>query len=991
MQSKPSRLNAVGQIYHDFKVTKAIEIPEVNCFLRELVHIPTGAQIMHIATEDPENLFCLSFRTIPESSNGVAHILEHTVLCGSEKYPVKDPFFAMTRRSLNTFMNALTGSDFTCYPAASQVSKDFYNLLEVYLDAVFHPNLNHLSFLQEGHRLEFTTPNDPNSPLEYKGIVFNEMKGSMASPTTRLAEVMNEALFPDITYGHNSGGDPKAIPQLSYQELRDFHQRHYQPSRCLFFFYGNMPLEGHLDFISKNTLSNAKKADPLPFLPLQPRFSEPHRLTMKYSIEPDENPENKAYIAFGWLTCNILDQETVLALSALELILMDTDASPLKLAFLKSGMCKQANIYSDAEISEVPIVVILRGCNPENADALEKVLRKSLEEIIKKGIPLQMVENVMHQLEFFRSEIGGNHSPFGLSLFMRSALLKQHGGDAEHGLTIHSLFDRLHHKNLEDPTYLTGLLQKYFLDNPHFVRIVMEPDKELAAKELSEEKETLEKIRAQLSPGEIKQIIRHAAELISFQQQQEEEDPDILPKIGLEDVPKASRRYPLDQEKAGKLDVFHHNTFTNKIVYADLTFDLPEMTFEELPLLRLLSVLMTQMGSGGRTYADTLEYIQANTGGVSAFPTLYLNAEDHRLYSPSFGIRGKALYRKAHKLFPLLRDIATSVDLSDRERLKEIILKHYTSLHSTLVNSAMKYAAALAASALDAPSSISNEWYGLGYYLAIKEIANNFDAQCDTLYSKLESLQLRLRALHNPQLIITCDSEMYQELKGHSFFGLQEIGSGPYIPWKGNISSQKIPSQGRIISSPVAFTGHIFRTLSYTHPDAPALSIASALFDNLVLHPVVREQGGAYGSGAVNNSIAGNFYFYAYRDPNICRTLSAFSQAVTEITSGNFDDSDLEESKLEIIQSLDNPVAPGSRGDVAYCWMREGRMPEVRQAFRNRLLSLTREEIIAAVKAHIAPQINKGITVVFGGKELLERENATREALGQAPFPLEQL
>ncbi len=222
MTSKPSTLNTPGQKHGAFEVTRAIEIPELDCFLRELVHIPTKAKILHIANDDPENVFCLSFQTLPDSSNGVAHILEHTVLCGSKKYPIKDPFFAMQRRSLNTFMNAFTGADFTCYPAASQVEKDFYNLLDVYLDAVFHPNLNELSFLQEGHRLEFETSSDSTTPLEFKGIVFNEMKGALSSPGSRMSEIINNALFPDITYGVNSGGDPKDIPKLTYAQLKLF-------------------------------------------------------------------------------------------------------------------------------------------------------------------------------------------------------------------------------------------------------------------------------------------------------------------------------------------------------------------------------------------------------------------------------------------------------------------------------------------------------------------------------------------------------------------------------------------------------------------------------------------------------------------------------------------------------------------------------------------------------------------------------------------------
>jgi Zn-dependent M16 (insulinase) family peptidase len=249
MLEETNALEPTGQTYKDFVITKYTKLDELQSALVELVHVPTGARVTHIANDDPENLFCLSFQTIPYSSNGIAHILEHTVLCGSEKFPVKDPFFAMTRRSLNTYMNALTGQDFTCYPAASQVKKDFYNLLEVYMDAVFYPQLKHTSFLQEGHRLELVDPQDPMGELKYQGVVYNEMKGAMSSIDSRLWEALAKKLLPDLTYAHNSGGNPKEIPNLSYQELIDFHKEYYHPSRCLFFFYGNIPLAKHLEAI----------------------------------------------------------------------------------------------------------------------------------------------------------------------------------------------------------------------------------------------------------------------------------------------------------------------------------------------------------------------------------------------------------------------------------------------------------------------------------------------------------------------------------------------------------------------------------------------------------------------------------------------------------------------------------------------------------------------------------------------------------------------
>lgn len=986
------KFQTVGQKYRDFEVTKVQEITELQCQLIELVHIPTGAQIIHIANEDPENLFCLSFQTLPTSSNGVAHILEHTVLCGSKKFPIKDPFFAMTRRSLNTFMNALTGSDFTCYPAATQVTKDFYNLLEVYLDAVFHPNLNHLSFLQEGHRLEFAIPDDPTSPLEYKGIVFNEMKGAMGSMNARMNEAINSALFPDLTYGQNAGGNPKDIPTLTYEDLVEFHQKYYHPSRCLFFFYGNMPLVTHLDFIEEHALKGIEKLPPLPPIPLQKRFSERKYFTERYPVHAEEGLEGKAVISIAWLTCYILEQEEILALSLLEAVLLDTDASPLKKALLKSGYCKQVSSYIDTDLSEVPFTITMRGCEPENRKPLEDLILATLSQIAEKGIPLHQIESALHQLEFHRSEITGDHGPYGLSLFMRSALLKQHGAFPEDGLKIHSLSEDLRKKNLANPRYFSELIQTYLIDNPHSVCIVMMPDSTLTAKEMEEEQTTLKSINESLTDEQRKKLVQQAATLSAFQQMQEEFNQEILPKLTHEDVPKIARDFTLHREKVGNLNLFHHPVFTNHILYADLVYDLPKIQEADLPMVRLFAILLSQMGCGGRNYSDNLDFIQANIGGVGASLTFNLQATNAADFSPSFYIRGKALHHKSDKLLKLILDMVSSADFSDTSRLREVIMKYFTSLQSSLNQNSLRFAVNLSASGLDYPSRIAHAWYGLEYYWKIKDIAENIDTKLHWLSEKLTEMKGRLLGLNNPHLVLTCDAGMYDELKRKDFYGLASIETKPFEPWScADYHLCSVEPQGRITPTHIAFISKVFKTVPYAHPYAPALNIAAFLCDNLVLHAKIREQGGAYGGGAICNSMAANFYFYSYRDPNIHSTLAAFDEAIDEIAAGNFDEDDLEEAKLEMIQSLDSPISPGSRGDVAYGWFREGKSHALRQQFRSTVLSLTRAQVIEAVKAEIVPQRDVGVPVVFASKDLLEKENELRLSNHEPLLKLERI
>lgn len=986
------KFQAVGQKYRDFEVTKVQEIAELQCQLVELVHLPTGAQIIHIANEDPENLFCLSFKTLPTNSNGVAHILEHTVLCGSRKFPIKDPFFAMTRRSLNTFMNALTGSDFTCYPAATQVNKDFYNLLEVYLDAVFHPNLNYLSFLQEGHRLEFAVPDDPSTPLEYKGIVFNEMKGAMGSVNARLNEAINSALFPDLTYGQNAGGNPKDIPTLTYDDLVEFHQKYYHPSRCLFYFYGNMPLATHLDFIEEHALRGVEKLAPLPPIPLQKRYSERKYYTERYPVHAEEGLEGKAVISFAWLTCHVLEQEEILALSLLEAVLLDTDASPLKKALLKSGYCKQVSSYIDTDLSEVPFTFTMRGCEPENRKPLEDLIHATLSQIAEKGIPLQQIESVLHQLEFHRSEITGDHGPYGLSLFMRSALLKQHGAFPEDGLKIHSLSEALRKKNLANPRYFSDLIQTYLIDNPHSVCVVMVPDSTLAVKEMEEERATLKSINESLTEEQRETLVKQAATLSAFQQMQEEVNQEILPTLTHEDVPKIARDFTLHREKAGNLSLFHHPVFTNNILYADLVYALPKIAEEDLPIVRLFAILLSQVGCGGRNYSDNLDFIQANIGGIGASLTFNLQATNAADFSPAFYIRGKALHHKSDKLLKLISDMITSADFKDLSRLRELIMKYYTSLQSSLNQNSLRFAVNLSASGLDYPSRIANAWYGLEYYWKIRDIAGSIDKKLPWLSEKLTEMKGKLLGLDNPHLVLTCDAAMYDELKGRDFYGLANIETKSFEPWScADYHLHKIEPQGRITPTNIAFISKVFKTVPYAHPHAPALNIAAFLCDNLVLHTKIREQGGAYGGGAICNSMAANFYFYSYRDPNIHSTLTAFDEAIDEIIAGNFDEEDLEEAKLEMIQSLDSPISPGSRGDVAYGWLREGKLHPLRQHFRTSILTITKEQVIEAVKAEIVPQRDLGVPVVFASKELLDKENDLRLSNHEPLLKLEKI
>lgn len=971
-------LNHPGNIYKGFSLVRVTQIEELQCRLYELQHINSGAEILHIATDDPENLFCLSFQTIPSNSNGVAHILEHTVLCGSKKFPIKDPFFAMGRRSLNTFMNALTGADFTCYPAASQVPKDFYNLLEVYIDAVFFPTLNKLSFMQEGHRLEFAIPDDINSPLVRKGIVFNEMKGALASPSTRLSEALNAALYPDITYGFNSGGDPKDIPQLTYEQLRDFHATYYHPSRCLFFFYGNMPLEAHLDFLGTNLLDNAEKQSKLPPIKRQERYTNPIRRKEFYPARPDDSgQQDKILIALGWLTCHILEQAELLALTVLAMTLADTDAAPLKQALQRSGLCKQVSCYLDSEVSEIPFVLMLKGCNEGQMEAIEHLVCQQLEKIYSEGIQKHLVDNALHQLELARCEIGGDSTPFGLSLFFRSVLPKHHGASPEEGLRVHSLFSALR-KTLETtPRYLEELLKKYLLTNPHRVSIELVPDNDLEEREQQQERDSLNKLQSAMSTSDKLHIAAQAKALIDYQKEQDEANLDLLPKVTLKDVPALGKEFSLAIEDVGDIKTFHHACFTNGMVYADLVFDMPALAEEELPYVRLLTLLLPQLGCSGKGYIATLELMQSCCAGIEVSLALHTQAQDFSQSAPAVMVHSHCLSRKANQMFPLIKAITQTSDFSDTDRIQEVLLKHYTSLDSSINQGGMRYATNLACSALGSSGRISYAWYGLEYFQFIRELVKNLPSILPSLIEKLKNLRERLFSTSTPQLVLCCDAAEFSKLKAAQFFqaAYWDNSASAAMAWQPKYRPNEIVSQARLIGSQVAFSTKACQTVPYCHNAAPALLLATSLMENLILHPKVREQGGAYGAGASSNATAGIFHLYAYRDPHIKRTVDVFEEALQRISDGEFDDEDLEEAKLEAIQGLDDPVAPGCRAEVAYSWLRQGKTTQMRQAFRQALLATDSSAIQDAVKTYVLNQIRSAPLITFAGRELLDREN----------------
>lgn len=957
-------LSKTGQNFGNYKLVKYKVLKDINLIYRELQHIPSKSRIIHAQADDRENLFSLSFQTLPEDSSGIAHILEHIVLCGSEKFPVKDPFFYMTRRSLNTFMNAMTGADFTCYPAASCLPKDFFHLLEVYADAVFHPKLTLNSFLQEGHRFEFEKK-AKREQLVFKGIVFNEMKGAMSAPTSRLWNKLYEALFPQLTYRHNSGGDPACIPSLTYEALKSFHHNFYHPSRGLFFFYGDIPIEKTLHFLESKVLKNVEALPPLPRLKKQKRFTQAKSLVASYPAQDLE--ATKTYLALGFLTCPISDQLNVLALQLLAIALMGNDGAPLKKAFLASGLCTQAFCSIDDEISEVPFTFVFKGVSANKQKAVETLVLDEIKKLSQTGLDAKSIQLALHQLEFSRLEISKDDGPYGLNLFFRSCLPAHHGIDPLDSLSLPSLFAQLR-KKIKDTSFQKNLLKKFFIQNKHRVRLFLKPDTQLEAIEKKQEKLTLQKMQKILSKQDIQTIKTQAKNL--QKEQDSVEDASCLPSLSLSDI--SSKPLSFSLKKIAP-NLYFRPTFTNQIHYCQLLFKAPQLTTKQIPLFKLFSQLVTQVAWGKRNYIDHLNYLQSNLGGVYSSTSIYLKKADPKFPFLVFSLSAKALYRKSPLMLKFLKAPFKKVNWHDKTRLKSLIEQHYTGLNTSLTKRALSYASKLSSSTHSQAAYLSHLTSGLPYYETIKELYENFEEKYDDLATLFQSFSEEIFKENKYIALNSCDQEFHKKIARDELF-LKKSHSPFSNPQIFQFDLGKKQREAKIIASSVAFTNLSLPSVSYLHPDSVALLLATELFENKVLHKKIREQGGAYGGGSSYNPNYGTLSFYGYRDPELYKTLQAFEESVHTIIAGDFSDADLLEAKFGVLQSWDSPLSPGSEGPFELGCLLAGKSLQLRKSRRQDLLNCTKKKIAQAVKKHVLKNWDKQALACFASKSFINEK-----------------
>ena len=934
-----------SQAHPAFKWRQSRRIASLDIGVEEYEHRATGALHYHLDSENPENVFLVAFRTVPMDSTGVAHILEHTSLCGSARFPVRDPFFMMTRRSLNTFMNAFTSSDWTAYPFASKNRNDFNNLLQLYMDAVFFPSLHELDFAQEGHRLEFAEADDSDSELMIKGVVYNEMKGAMSSPVNVLWHTMCRYLFPESTYHFNSGGDPGEIPKLGYRQLLEFHRRHYHPGNSVFMTFGDIPAGEHQALFEELALSGFKRLDTRVAIADESRYPAPIRVQERYYAQ-EGSGKHKTHVVLGWLLGHSINLDQQFRAQLLSSVLLDNSASPLLQALESSDLGISPSPLCGLESShrEMSFMAGLEGCADSGTEQVEELILTTLEQVARNGVPVEQVEAALHQLELDQREITGGSYPYGLQLILAGLPAAAHYGDPAAMLNLDPVLEILR-EQIKDPSFIPGLVRELLLDNPHRVTLSLIPDPAIAARESDAEKRRLAKIRDSLDEQQKTEILERSRRLQERQMQQD--DPEILPRIGLEDVPAEliePERQPL-QTSVGD-SVSYYAQGTNGLAYQQVVFSLPQLEEELLDCLQLYAACLGELGVGARDYAQVQICQSRVSGGIDGFSSIRAHVGDVQSNHALFSISSKCLLDKHRDLSELLHATVHELRFDEGRRLKDLLEQIQASKENSITSQGHNLAISLACSRMSPASLLAHNSSGLESIRRLRALARRIPEaeQQQLLLKRFSELHRRITGSER-QFLLIAEQDHRERLVAE----LSDVWSDSPDAGPGNELSlpalRERNCEAWTTATSVNFCAKAWPTVPADHEDNPVLHVLARFISNGFLHRTIREQGGAYGSGAGQNSNAAVFRCFSYRDPRLNETLADFDRALDWVLQEKHKDRQLEEAILGVVSAMDKPSSPAGEAKIAFYNNLFGRTLEQRLAFRKRVLSTTLDDL----------------------------------------------
>lgn len=945
-----------------FELTATTEIGSLGMELRQYQHAATGARHLHFACNDANNAFMVVLPTLPQDSSGVAHILEHTTLCGSQRYPVRDPFFMMLRRSLNTFMNAFTSSDSTAYPFATQNRKDFDNLLKVYLDAVFFPNLHPLDFAQEGWRLELRDEQAADEPpLEFHGVVYNEMKGAMSSPLAQLYHHLHAALFPDTVYRHNSGGEPLAIPDLTHAALRDFHARHYHPGNAVFMTYGSFPESEHQRHIAELVLARFTRPEGIIMSPLQTPFSAPRSVEVRYAAEQED--ERATHIVWAWLLGEAAEPDDVVQAHLLSSILLEHSASPLRhfletteLADAPSELCGV-----DDSARQLVFVCGVEGSDLQHADALERGIIEVLERVAREGVDGATLDAVLDRIEMAQRDIGGGSYPFGLQLMGRVMPAAMYRRDPARLLELDRVLDSLR-RDIRAPGFVAGLVRRMLLANAHRVRVSMAPDANKAERDEASELERLEALASHMNEDARATLLAQAAAL--RERQARVDDPDVLPRVTLADVPAPTPAPRAVLSAHQGVEVHRYDCAANGIFRMQLVYDLPDLSADELRVLPLLSEYLTEFGHGDEDYLAV--QTRRSLSGSFGTNTMARAPVAGGALRGWFVITGKGLARKRDEVIAIVNEMLDGVRFDEVEHLRELLLQSRAEAEQSLTDRGHQLAVISAARGFSDGAALDDLWDGPAAHHILKELAAaEDDATLARLFALFASIRDKLR--HAPRRVALFGDATVLDGAAPLAAGVGAPRLPLCAPFVARIAAGS-PCNGWLINSQVNFSAKAYAAVAEDHADAPLLAVLGRYLQDGFLHGEIREKGGAYGSGASYDTDSATFRFYSYRDPRALATLNDFDRALAWFEEDD-DKQRLEEAVLGTVRALDQPRSPAGECERAFTNALYGRDDAFRERFRARVLAADHAALRAVAARYLAPGSGRVAVVCSSASE----------------------
>lgn len=955
---------------HGFELLREEHIDELNTDAQIWRHEKTGAELLSLSNDDENKVFAITFRTPPGDSTGVPHIMEHCVLGGSRKYPVKEPFVELLKGSLSTFVNAFTAPDRTYYPVASTNTQDFYNLVDVYLDAALHPLITPFHLQQEGWHYELE---DVDEPLVYKGVVFNEMKGAYSSPDNVLYRYGQQTLFPDTPYGVDSGGDPEVIPDLTYEQFKTFHDTYYHPSNSRIFFYGDDDIEDRLRILD-SYLSEFEMLDVDSRIALQEPFTAPKRFTFPYSVEEGEETGNKAMVDISWVLPEAADTELVWSLSILSHALVGTQASPLRKALIDSGLGEDLTGSGlSTSLRQMTFSVGMKGIRKEDADEVETLVYDTLNQLAADGLEPDMIEAALNSIEFSLRENNTGSFPRGLGLLMRAMNTWNYGRDPLIPLKYEAPLTAVKSHIAHNPTYFQDLIQTYLLDNTHRVTLLLEPDASLNQRKEAAEKAKLAALKAEMSAAELQAIVQLTADLKVRQ-----ETPDtpealaVIPMLTLADLDKENKDIPTAESEAHGSTILYHDLFTNGIVYLEVGFNLKQVPAALLPYVKHFGRSLLKLGTETEDYVKLSQRIGRKTGGIH--PTYFSSTKATSADSAAWMfLRGKATINQSQELLDILRDMLLTVKLDNQARFRQIVLEAKAQQEAGLIPGGHMVVNGRLRSKFNEADWADEQMGGVTQLLFLRQLSQDVDNDWPGVLAKLEAVRHHLLNRHAMICNVTLDGENWAQFQPqlHDFIAAMPACQVALENWSPALNHT---SEGLTIPAQVNYVGKGANLYDLGYKLHGSNAVIRKFLGTTYLWEKVRVQGGAYGGFSTFDRDSGVFTYLSYRDPNLEKTLANYDGTADFLRNLDLHEDELTKSIIGTIGSLDAYQLPDAKGFTALSRHLIGLTDEARQQYRDEVLSTTAADFHAFGEA--LAQVNEnGVVVVLGSADAINAAN----------------